>query len=546
MEPDRWTPLRPDAAPIVTWAYEQMVRSGSLEAFGTLLDLAGNTNGPQPYLICKGRKVRVLNPKAREHERYRDLFEQETVAGFPLSLWDAPKKRTELLPAHVRMTSVIGYFYQVHHESVVALAELEAFLADSTGRAAFPSQNPQCRVVILCRTSSALSNTRRFARRKRPEAAAPVPPATTEAVAWRRDVRACLNETRQPEAAAPPATTRCHLRMGKVCDICKTEDGQFTGCNLAHVICKSCLRGGLRAMVGDAFTVDKLLCGCYGRSTRRVLLALAERADTSLQDSIATPPTDRFELQDFKSELQMTRRQFNLGTQEIPSNLYATKLQDWFNKSRMMDEGHLYHACKHPACADRMENWIKVEDFERDYRAKGTCVWRCKLGHQNSVLPSDAEIEQMNKTLLLHPEYYVQSATYSGCALRRYRLCPECLNGGMLMLANHGGECKQWPGYGRGHRHVFCFACTRQWGTGCDHGKPGCADPGVQQVRKVGDKLEIGYVDSQEYIQWLNGQRGLPPPTKFPSGPVAGDCWQRQLNMPHRTELLQEMQQGTT
>lgn len=89
----------------------------------------------------------------------------------------------------------------------------------------------------------------------------------------------------------------------------------------------------------------------------------------------------------------------------------------------------------------------------------------------------------MNRNLLSHPEFYTESCYYDSQALRRYRLCPDCLDGGMLVLAVHDGKlgsllpimlyglmlsgvpgaCKMWPGGGPSratHEHCFCFKCT--------------------------------------------------------------------------------------
>eukprot|EP00427_Karlodinium_veneficum_P037684 CAMPEP_0169293846 /NCGR_PEP_ID=MMETSP1016-20121227/63530_1 /TAXON_ID=342587 /ORGANISM="Karlodinium micrum, Strain CCMP2283" /LENGTH=76 /DNA_ID=CAMNT_0009384609 /DNA_START=1 /DNA_END=228 /DNA_ORIENTATION=+ len=74
----------------------------------------------------------------------------------------------------------------------------------------------------------------------------------------------------------------------------------------SHLVCKSCLRNGLRSMAGDTMTIEHLLCGCFTGKHRRPLLALAERADIDLQALISTPPTDRYELQDFQNELEAT------------------------------------------------------------------------------------------------------------------------------------------------------------------------------------------------------------------------------------------------
>merc|ERR1712087_518640 len=99
-----------------------------------------------------------------------------------------------------------------------------------------------------------------------------------------------------------------------------------------------------------------------------------------------------------------------------------------------------------------------------------------------------------------------------------------------------------WPGDGRSHRHNFCFACARPWGTECGHGASGCADPGIQQLRKSGDHLEIGFVNGQEYLDWLCGRCANPPPTIFSSEPciVNGSERQRYLGMEDKAELLKE------
>merc|ERR1712190_118123 len=98
------------------------------------------------------------------------------------------------------------------------------------------------------------------------------------------------------------------------------------------------------------------------------------------------------------------------------------------------------------------------------------------------------------------------------------------------MLAVHDGGCKHWPGTGRGHQHVFCFCCTRVWGKECDHSM-NCTDPGVQQVRKLADRLEVGYLDGQAYLQWLEGRVQESPPTRFPSENVEGWARQKELGM---------------
>ena len=244
---------------------------------------------------------------------------------------------------------------------------------------------------------------------------------------------------------------------------------------------------------------------------------------------------------------------------------------------------------------------ILRSDFDDEYRSKGKMTWVCPAGHRNCVLPTDDEvsgwnwdlqrapccaigwgveaerlklrtstpppapppthtthaqptqIREANRNILYHPEHYTPSDAYDHCPLRRYRVCPGCVQGGSLMMAAHGDGCKQWPGGGGNkHAHTFCFHCTRTWGSGqgrCRHGAAGCDDPGIQQVRKRADGqgLEMGHVDGRRYIQWLTRPNEYdPPPTVWPDGTTA-DGWARQaeLGLMDVRSLLEEVRQGT-
>jgi len=248
-----------------------------------------------------------------------------------------------------------------------------------------------------------------------------------------------------------------------------------------------------------------------------------------------------------EDELKATRRQFDFELDDpIPATLYATKVREWYDKVIRQQIMPNYYVCSHPSCADEVENWMPREVFDAEYRANGRFEWCCPLGHKNTVLPMKDEICEVNRTLLLHPEYYVGSASYDNCPLRRFRLCRGCVEGGVLMLAVHADGCKQWPGGGSAHRHCFCFSCTRTWDSECSHGNV-CTDPGIQQVRSRGDRLEIGHVNGQEYLRWLHGLRPEPPPTAFPMEPfeASGAERQRLLGMEDRAALLAESQSGT-
>lgn len=337
------------------------------------------------------------------------------------------------------------------------------------------------------------------------------------------------------------------------CQICFTEDGILTGCNQAHGVCRGCLRGALRSLVGDIAQQEHLICGCFSRKNRAALRVLAERADVDLQESIESPPKNSADRQDFEAEIALTRQSFSL-VGPIPKNLYKEKVMAWHRRVNFKDMEHLYHPCKHTACADKVENWLLVEDFERSYQSRGLCSWRCKAGHLNSVLPHPQEIDEMNRNILLHPEYYEARAFYDAVPLRRYRLCEQCVSGGILMLAAHGGACKQWPGtgVGNGHHHCFCFACARPWNQpgGCAHGDPNCKDPGIQQVRinDAGDSLEVGYVNAEAYLRWADDRSNslVPPPTRFRSGyQEPGQNRQDRLGLTNKAKLRAEIAEGT-
>merc|ERR1712232_552028 len=102
---------------------------------------------------------------------------------------------------------------------------------------------------------------------------------------------------------------------------------------------------------------------------------------------------------------------------------------------------------------------------------------------------------------------------------------------------------KQWPGSGAGHRHCFCFHCTRVWGAECSHTASNCVDPGIQQVRRTvdsnsGEVLQIGHIDQKAYIAWLSSSRAPCPPTVFPGGDrVLGATRQGQLGMEEKSVL---------
>lgn len=332
--------------------------------------------------------------------------------------------------------------------------------------------------------------------------------------------------------------------------ICFSDTGVLTGCEKGHVVCHSCLRHGLRLIIGDISTTENLLCGCLTFRDNIALTGLAEKADRTTQEFVRAPPDEPNARAEFDMELAQVRRAFQCADL-IPPDAYKRKVTDWFDLLRKKETEHLYHACLHPGCG--MENWILRTDFDRDYRARGLYTFTCTRGHKNSILPSQDDINEMNKNILLHPEFYESKCGYDGMALRRFRLCAQCVSAGMLTFAVHESGCKQWPGggAGSGHRHCFCFHCTRNWGPGgCDHSQR-CQDPGIQQVRcaKGADNssvLEVGYIDAKAYIDWVNGKSSTCPPTTFPTGqPVLGATRQGMLGMEDRNVLKQSIKEGT-
>jgi len=337
---------------------------------------------------------------------------------------------------------------------------------------------------------------------------------------------------------------------GEPCNVCFSDTGFLTGCDLKHVICESCCRAGLRIMVGDVSQTDHLVCGCLTVSDVTALEGLAHRADATMQALVQKPPKDAMARREFDMEVLQHRRAFTLSDR-IPRDIFTTKVNDWLEKVRRKATEHLYHACCHPGCS--MENWILQTDFDKDYRSNGRYVWFCRKGHKNSVLPAQEDIDEMNRNILMHPEFYTGRCGFDSMALRRFRLCPGCVDEGLLTFAVHEAGCKQWPATRSAHRHCFCFHCARPWGSGsggtCAHSVQ-CSDPGIQQVRTKrgvdgGHFLEIGFIDADAYKTWVRG-KGDCPPTRFPTGTVLGATRQGNLGMEDKRKLQRAIEEGTS
>lgn len=323
--------------------------------------------------------------------------------------------------------------------------------------------------------------------------------------------------------------------------VCYSEDGELTGCREGHVICGSCLRAGLRHLSGDVLDIDGLLCGCFDQSNAGTLGALATRADANLQDLILNPPQDVQAKAELQAEIEQTKARWNIRTKRLDRALYQSKVTEWFDRVRELQLAPLYHVCVHPACASSIDCWMLREDFDRDFRSRGITTWDCPRGHHNTVLPTQAELDAANLNIMMHPEYKVTGSI----PMRQYRICPGCITEGTLMIAEHASGCKHWPGSGSSaHKHVMCFACCRTWDSECSHGAAGCIDPGMQQVRRVGDILEVGYLSGMEYIRWLKNETRACPVTRFPSGQERGSDRQARLGLTNKAELLAESNKG--
>jgi len=303
-------------------------------------------------------------------------------------------------------------------------------------------------------------------------------------------------------------------------------------------------------MAGDVSQTDHLLCGCLSVKVARALVGLARRADKTMQALVQKPHEDPMARTEFDMELVQVRRAFTLADR-IPGDIFTTKVNEWLQKVRLKATEHLYHACSHPGCG--MENWILQADFDKEYRSNGRYVWLCHKGHKNSVLPAQEDIDEMNRNILMHPEFYTDRCGIDTMALRRFRLCPGCVAEGLMTFAVHEAGCKQWPGTRSAHRHCFCFHCTRPWGSGnggtCTHSVQ-CSDPGIQQVRaKVGADgghfLEIGFIDAEAYKKWVQN-RGNCPPTRFPMGTMLGATRQGNLGMEDKRMLQRAIREGTS
>eukprot|EP00450_Noctiluca_scintillans_P039409 CAMPEP_0194479234 /NCGR_PEP_ID=MMETSP0253-20130528/2416_1 /TAXON_ID=2966 /ORGANISM="Noctiluca scintillans" /LENGTH=694 /DNA_ID=CAMNT_0039318421 /DNA_START=59 /DNA_END=2143 /DNA_ORIENTATION=+ len=338
------------------------------------------------------------------------------------------------------------------------------------------------------------------------------------------------------------------IAEGEPCSVCFSESGFLTGCDKGHIVCASCVRMGLRVAVGDKTQTTNLVCGCLSTIDEVALKSLAKKADDTLQEMLNNGPIEVNAKRESEMEIAAIRQYFGVPNQ-IPDDIFQRKLDEWMIKVFQHQTEHLYHACSTPGCG--FENWIFRTDFDSQHRSKGQYMWRCRAGHLNSVLPEKVDIDEVNKNLLMHPEYYTTRCGHDSMPLRRYRICPECVGEGLLTFAVHDEGCKQWPGRAAGHRHSFCFSCCGKWGQACDH-RTACQDPGVQQVRKVKNDmgvegLELGYVNGVHYTGWVLGTNTECPPTKFRGGKVhvLGSTRQGQLGMEDRAELRKALNEGT-
>lgn len=333
---------------------------------------------------------------------------------------------------------------------------------------------------------------------------------------------------------------------GEPCGVCFSDTGFMTGCQSCHIVCSSCTRMGLRIAAGDITVTENLVCGCLSSNDDVALGVLAEKADATLQELLKNPPADKFAKREFDAEVEVLVQAFQLDATNIPSNLFRSKLDEWHEKVRQKSMEHLYYACSHPGC--KMSNWVLRADLDEHRMQTHSCTWFCLQGHQNTLLPPQSDIDEMNRNLLYHPEYYFDCGEGK---LRKFRICPECLQEGFLTLAEHEHGCKQWPGNRKEHRHCYCFHCTQPWGTVCRHGNR-CKDPGIQQVRIKTDasgkqeSLEVGYVNSEKYLKWVAGKSKECPPTVFPSGPLQGSIRQSRLGLENIKELDRISRQGIT
>ena len=310
-------------------------------------------------------------------------------------------------------------------------------------------------------------------------------------------------------------STGLNVTTDEPCCVCLSTKGKImVGCSKGHVVCETCLRYALRSVISDATQLTGILCGCLNNNDNSILLKLAHYADQSLQLYFICPPSDPVEVQDNEDDINMAKQFWSID--DLPPNIYTDKIQEWIEKCARRQMEDLYYVCKNPGC--RMENWILKSDFDSVYRDNGKFEWHCGQGHLNAVLPSDKEIQEINEHLLANPKHYTERCEHNSLPLRKYRICPECISEGLLTLAEHDGECKQWPGYGRGHKHCFCFHCTGKWDEECNHGNT-CRDPGIQQIRKIErdgkTTMQIGFVNAEAYIRWKEHGTGKCPETFY-------------------------------
>lgn len=252
------------------------------------------------------------------------------------------------------------------------------------------------------------------------------------------NIGSCLLVPWQPSNYGREAF-RSVSRLCMVCLANAPEDGRIMCCLAPHFICKSeCLEHTVNCIITGKRS-QGLACGCINVGMGNMeLLKLADMCHR-------LPEMERW-------------------IESICESLTISML----------------NRCSVPGCLH--ENW----PLEADVVKSG---WTCRAGHYNSSL-SHTGIEQTNMELL--------AAKEKGRKYPRYRLCPQCIEMNVVIMCEHAGGCKRWPGkQDRGESactHTFCFCCLREWSACSLKGQ--CGNPGIQQIKyQDTDQIDIVFED---------------------------------------------------
>ena len=238
-------------------------------------------------------------------------------------------------------------------------------------------------------------------------------------------------------------------------DVPKCKQGSIRiGCSNNHWICGiECANMAISSMLQTSDT-SGLLCGCIDLySNQYVLMNFANRVEHRL--------------------VKTNKKNDILKWLETQNHDMTLKL---------------LKPCHEPSCPSSA--WPLSSDI-----CPGE-VWTCGKNHKNIPLVALHDIIAVNKELEAARSLQTSTTEIDRCKiLPRYRLCPQCIGDNLLIMCEHDGGCKMYPGCATARKqsgtickHTFCFSCCKPWNE-CGHNTI-CPVAG-RQILSMGDRNRV-------------------------------------------------------